>query len=89
MAGDERDGDERDGDERDDDLGARLRATDPATGLRAVGALRRLAERVEMVHVAQARRAGWSWEQIGDALGVTKQSAHAKHGKASDVRTVQ
>ena len=58
-----------------------LRTADPATGLRAVGALRRAAERVEAVHVAEARRAGWSWEQIGDALGVTRQSIHAKYGK--------
>ena len=54
---------------------------DPATGLYAVGALHRLAERVEAVHVAAARRAGWSWEQIGDVLGVTRQSVHAKYGK--------
>jgi hypothetical protein len=58
-----------------------LNIADPATGLRAVGALHRLAERVEVVHVAEARRAGWSWEQIGDALGVTRQSVHAKYGK--------
>ena len=58
-----------------------LRTTDPATGLRAVGALHRLAERGEAVHVAEARRTGWSWEQIGDALGVTRQSVHAKYGK--------
>jgi hypothetical protein len=49
--------------------------------LRAVAALHRLAERVEATHVAAARRAGWSWEQIGEALGVTRQSVHAKHGK--------
>jgi len=62
-------------------LAQQLRETDPGTGLRAVGALHRLAERVEATHVAAARRAGWSWEQIGDALGVTRQSVHAKHGK--------
>jgi hypothetical protein len=63
-----------------------LRTADPATGLRAVGAQHRLAERVEAVHVAEARRTGWSWEQIGDALGVTRQSVHAKYGKRkSDV----
>ncbi|MDP5227413.1 MULTISPECIES: helix-turn-helix domain-containing protein [Arthrobacter] len=55
---------------------------DPETGLRAATALRRLAERVEATHVAAARRAGWSWEQIGAALGVTRQSIHAKYGKA-------
>lgn len=54
---------------------------DPATGLRAVAALRRLAERVEATHVAAARSAGWSWEQIGEALGVTRQSVHAKYRK--------
>ena len=58
-----------------------LRTTDPATGLRAVAALHRLAERVEALHVAEARRAGWSWEQIGDALGVTRQSVTPKYGK--------
>lgn len=55
--------------------------TDPALGLRAVGALRRLAERVEAAHVQLAREQGWSWEQIGDALGVSRQSVHTKHGK--------
>jgi hypothetical protein len=58
-----------------------IRETDPATGLRAVAALQRLAERVEATHVAAARRAGWTWEQIGDALGVTRQSVHAKYGR--------
>jgi hypothetical protein len=56
---------------------------DPAVGLRAATALRRLAERVEATHVAAARAAGWSWEQIGDALGVTRQSVHAKHGRTT------
>jgi hypothetical protein len=50
-------------------------------GLRAALALRRLAERVEANQVAVARRQGWSWQQIGDALGVTRQSVHTKHGK--------
>ena len=58
-----------------------VREADPATGLRAVAALHRLAERVEATHVAAARRAGWSWEQIGEVLGVTRQSVHAKYGK--------
>ena len=55
--------------------------SDPAQGLRAVLALRRLAERLEAEQVAVARREGWSWQEIGDALGVTRQSVHAKHGK--------
>ena len=65
-----------------EDLYSRIRSTDPATGLRAVGALHRLAEQVEAMHVDLARREGWSWEQIGDALGVSRQSIHAKYGKA-------
>ncbi|MFE5140040.1 helix-turn-helix domain-containing protein [Streptomyces fagopyri] len=63
------------------DLSERLRSHDPAVGLRAVGALHRLAEQVETAAVARARQQGWSWEQIGDALGVSRQSVHAKHGK--------
>jgi DNA-directed RNA polymerase specialized sigma24 family protein len=55
-------------------------ALDPAAGLRAVLALRRLAERVEAEQVALARGQGWSWQQIADVLGITRQSVHAKYG---------
>jgi hypothetical protein len=61
------------------DLSERIGSNDPAVGLRAVGALHRLAEQVEAVAVALARQQGWSWEQIGDALGVSRQSVHAKY----------
>jgi hypothetical protein len=64
-----------------DDLATAATSDDPAVGLRAALALRRLAERVEASQVAVARRRGWSWQQIGDALGVTRQSVHSKHGK--------
>lgn len=63
------------------DISASIRSQDPAVGLRAVGALHRLAEQVEAFYVALARRQGWSWEQIGDALGVSRQSVHTKYGK--------
>ena len=53
---------------------------DPAVGLRAVLALRRLTERVEAEQVARARAQGWSWQQIADGLGMTRQSVHAKYG---------
>lgn len=56
-------------------------AGDPATGLRAVVALRRLAEQLEAEHVVLARRTGWTWEEIGDALGVSRQAVHKKHRK--------
>lgn len=67
----------------ENELAERLRSTDPAVALRAVSALRRLAERVESAAVGQAREQGWTWEQIGDALGVTRQSVHTKHGKGA------
>lgn len=63
------------------DLKARVESDDPAVGLRAVGALHRLAEQVEATNVRHAREHGWSWEQIGDALGVSRQSVHAKYGR--------
>ncbi|SEO26616.1 helix-turn-helix domain-containing protein [Actinacidiphila rubida] len=63
------------------DLTTVMTTDDPAVGLRAVGALHRLAEQVEAAHVALARKQGWSWEQIGDALRVSRQSVHAKYGK--------
>jgi len=64
-------------------LNVELGSDDPATGLRASLALHRLAERVEAHHVMSAREQGWSWQQIGDALGVTRQSVHAKYAKGS------
>ena len=54
---------------------------DPETGLRAVAALRALTERLEILQVDNARRLGWSWQQIAARLGVTKQTVHRKHGK--------
>jgi hypothetical protein len=64
-----------------EELSANISSEDPAIGLRASLALHRLAERVEASHVASARGKGWSWQQIGDALGVTRQSVHAKYNK--------
>jgi hypothetical protein len=64
-----------------EELGADLSGDDPALGLRASLALHRLAERVEAHQVASAREKGWSWQQIGDALGVTRQSVHTKYSK--------
>ena len=54
-------------------------STDPAVGLRAVRALRDLADRLEALHVGNARRLGWSWQQIGDALDVSRQAVHVKY----------
>jgi hypothetical protein len=64
-----------------DDLSANLSSDNPALGLRASMALHRLAERVEAKQVAAAREMGWSWQQIGDVLGITRQSVHTKYNK--------
>ena len=55
--------------------------TDPAQGLQAVVALRRLADSLEETNVARAREQGWTWQQVGDALGISRQAAHKKHGR--------
>ena len=52
---------------------------DPATGLRGVAALRRLADQLEALQVRNARDQGWSWDAIGALLGVSKQAVHKKH----------
>ncbi|HEV7459171.1 MAG TPA: helix-turn-helix domain-containing protein [Solirubrobacteraceae bacterium] len=54
---------------------------DPADGLAAVVALRRLADRLEAAEVERALRAGWTWPQVAEALGVTRQAVHKKHAK--------
>jgi hypothetical protein len=62
-----------------DDLIAGGTSHDPAVGLRAVAALRRLAEQLEDLQVASARQQGWSWAAIAAAIGVSKQAVHKKH----------
>ena len=54
---------------------------DPADALAAVAALRRLADHLEDTAVERAMRSGWSWPQVADALGVTRQAVHKKHAK--------
>ena len=53
----------------------------PDDGLAAVVALRRLADRLEDAEVERALRDGWTWAQIAEALGVTRQAVHKKHAK--------
>ena len=54
---------------------------DPAEGLAAVVALRRLADRHEAGQVERAVLDGWAWSDIAAALGVSRQAAHKKHAK--------
>ena len=56
-------------------------SSDPDVGLRAVAALRALAERLEVLQVQTARELGWSWQDIAERLGVTKQTVHRKYGR--------
>jgi hypothetical protein len=60
-------------------MAAQASSADPAVGLRAVVALYRLAESLESLQVRNARSKGWSWQEIADALGVSKQAVHKKH----------
>ena len=53
---------------------------DPEVGLRGVASLRALLEAVEELQVRRARELGWSWQQIAERLGVSKQAVHQKYG---------
>jgi DNA-directed RNA polymerase specialized sigma24 family protein len=63
------------------ELATAASASDPKTGLRAVRALRRLLEELERTQVLRARRQGWSWQEIGEALDVSRQAVHKKYGR--------
>jgi predicted transcriptional regulator len=52
---------------------------DPSVGLKAVRSLRVLVERLEALQVENARHLGWTWEQIAQLLGVTRQAVHKKY----------
>jgi hypothetical protein len=71
------------------DLAAAAGSTDPKVGLRAVLALRRLLESLETVQVDNARLQGWSWQEIADALEVTRQGVHKKHAGRPVGRTAR
>ena len=44
-------------------------------------ALRRHADRLEAAEVERALREGWTWAEVAEALGVTRQAVHKKHAK--------
>ncbi len=55
-----------------------------ADALASVIALREMADRIEDASVERALREGWSWPQIAEALGVTRQAVHKKHSSRFD-----
>jgi DNA-directed RNA polymerase specialized sigma24 family protein len=54
---------------------------DPRVGLAAVASLRVLVESLEDLQVTSARHRGWSWQEIADVLGVSRQAVHKKYGR--------
>lgn len=68
------------------DLAAAASGADAEVGLRAALALRRLAERLEALQVVNARQQGWSWQDIADALDVSKQAVHKKYAGRGPAR---
>jgi hypothetical protein len=62
-------------------LARQTASKDPRVGLAGVASLRLLLESLEELQVKNAREQGWSWSDIGRALGVSKQAVHRKHGR--------
>jgi len=52
-----------------------------ADDLAAVRALRDHADRLEEASVERALKEGWSWPQVAEALGVTRQAVHKKFSR--------
>jgi DNA-directed RNA polymerase specialized sigma24 family protein len=65
------------------DLARAAADADPRVGLRAVRALRRLCDHLEASQVRRARELGWSWQEIAEVLGVSRQAVHKKHGRGN------
>jgi DNA-directed RNA polymerase specialized sigma24 family protein len=64
------------------DLKSLPSSEDPEEALAAVVALRLMADRLEREAVKKAVSLGWTWAQIAEALGVTRQAAHKRHASS-------
>ena len=47
-------------------------------------ALRTLADRLEGIHVENARNAGWSWQQIAEVPEISRQAVHQKYARRTE-----
>lgn len=55
--------------------------SEPTEALAAVVALRKLADRLELASVQAAIDQEWTWAQIAEALGVSRQAVHKKYAR--------
>ena len=60
---------------------------DPDEALAAVVALRLMANKLERKAVKKAIDSGWTWSEVAEALGVTKQAAHKRHANFISKKT--
>ncbi|MCU7918881.1 MAG: helix-turn-helix domain-containing protein [Candidatus Thiodiazotropha sp. (ex Epidulcina cf. delphinae)] len=60
----------------------------PDEALAAVVALRVMADRLERKSVEKAIEQGWTWAQVAEALGVTRQAAHKRHAAFINTKKV-
>ncbi len=70
-------------------LFAELEDEDPSKGLAGVVGMYAVVGRAEVVHVRRALAAGWSWRQIGAALGISRQAAHKRHARSRKVERAE
>lgn len=62
-------------------LNVAANSADPKAGLRAIVSLRALADSLERQQVAAAVDSGMTWQEIADALGVSRQAVHKKFAR--------
>lgn len=54
---------------------------EPIAELHRLAGIRRELARAEEAQVRRARNAGYSWQAIAGAIGISRQAAHQKYGR--------